>query len=133
MSTHNEQRATPEVEEAMRNLRERVRGHVEATAGTNQFTSWKAIEDEVRQTITTLTTKHQEELEKAVEAEKKRILDELWRLVEWHSEEKNQIFGVVSANTTINALHQARGIVRGDNYVTASQSAPTKTDDQTQP
>lgn len=72
--------------------------------------------------ITTLQATHQQQVEEAVEAEKKRILDELWRLVEWHRQEKNQMFGIVSANTTINALHQARGIVRGDNHASASNT-----------
>lgn len=53
-------------EEVFAELRERVRGHVEAVAETNQFTNWKSIEDEFRTILQTRDQAWEERVEEVV-------------------------------------------------------------------
>lgn len=83
---------TPEErrEDALKNLRERVRLHVEATAGTNMFTSWKTIESEVVTTIDSLIAEERRVLREEERNMFARHIDEIMKvtsnpheLVDW--------------------------------------------------
>ena len=105
----------------------------------------KNIEDALNLLIKILLTSEAPKREEAVREERKRILNKLWNLREWHSNPNNQRFGIVSANTTLNAIDQCRERVQeGQTIATLLSPAntycngepcicgdnPTKTDKQ---
>lgn len=68
--------------------------------------------DFIRKEFTTLTQHHEEEVKRAVEEERDRILEKLWSMREWHLDKKNQWAGLQHANTCINTIDSCREIVR---------------------